>query len=147
LAQLSLGQGDCKVRYRIIILAVIFIIFTMLSAFGEDNTPEPYDKDKIPKWLMKLRRAEIILLGAMPITFFVSYFTYDIIRYGIHGWDKAYKPFGNPNRIPLTLKENVGVIIAASCLSLTIVLIDLIIGKIKERRLKKNEESSFQGTE
>jgi hypothetical protein len=120
---------------------LIFLCFTLLSlpvlnSYSDDNThePEPYEEDEFPVWAQKLRRAEIIMFGSIPISVLLSYLTYSFIRFGTHGWDRAYAPFGNPDKVDYSTREHIGVLITACSISISIALTDYIIGKVREKR-------------
>ncbi len=60
---------------RFIILTLIFVLVAQV-AFAY----EPYDKVDFPQWTIKLRRAETLTFGALPITFALVSLTYGIAR-------------------------------------------------------------------
>lgn len=123
----------------LLFLCIVLIYMPVMSAYSDEsdsneNEPVPYEDDEFPVWAKKLRRAEIIMFGSIPITILLSYFTYNFIRFGTHGWDSEYRPFGNPNKPDYTTREHIGVLITACSISVSIALADYIIGKVREKR-------------
>lgn len=112
----------------------------LLAEDGKTFTPEPYKDEEFAPWLHDLRRAEILLIGSVPLTLFFSNLTYGLIRYGQNGFQEDYAPslFGNQNPEPMTQEEKIGVIVAAVSVSAAIALTDFIIGKIVKS--KENAE-------
>ena len=97
-----------------------------------DREPEPYQDDEFSQWATDLRRAEIIAVGSLPLTTLYGYLAYGILRFAIHGFAVEYSFLGGPNRVPYTLDENVGVLIAACSASIIIATVDWILGVIEE---------------
>lgn len=118
----------------------LIILLSLLgsASFSEeqDRTPEEYQEDEFPALLRDLRRAEIIFLGSLPLSLFLSFETYDIYRFFAHELKSEYAPwpFRRPGSEPYTTAETVGVLVSALSISFLIALSDFIIGKIIERR-------------
>ncbi len=128
---------------KIILIFLCFIFISIPNIYSDDditenNEPVPYEDDEFPVWAQKLRRAEIIMFGSIPLTILLSYFSYRIIRFGIHDWDTNYRPFGNPSSPDFTTREHVGILITASSISVVIAIIDYAIGRAQEKRLENS---------
>ena len=117
---------------RGLVFLVALSLLTGTFAWAQQE-PEPYDPEEFPKWLRDLRRGEIIAIGSFPITFVFANLTYGLIRFGLNGWDNSYSPIGNPDRVPYTNTETLGVITAAVGLAVTVALIDFARGRTGDR--------------
>ena len=106
---------------------------------AESTEPVPYSEEEFPGWLIGLRRAEIVAIGSLPITFVASFIAYDIIRYMVHGFDRSYLPIGSPNPVPYSLQENLGVLTAACTASVIIAIIDGVIGRARKKKMEEAE--------
>jgi hypothetical protein len=129
------------ILFMVLFIVLLSIPVSNIYSDNADNEPVPYEDDEFPVWAQKLRRAEIILFGSIPLTILLSYFTYKIIRFGIHDWESDYRPFGNPNSPDFTKREHIGVLITASSISLAIVIIDYAIGMAREKRSDNAREN------
>ncbi|HUZ17624.1 MAG TPA: hypothetical protein VMV68_04505 [Spirochaetia bacterium] len=94
--------------------------------------PVPYSPDEFPLWMRDARRAEVITIGAFPITLLVSSFSYQLYRYFSNGSAAAYAPslFGGAGT-PLTDSEKSGVLIGGLGAAALVALADFIIGRVQ----------------
>ena len=78
-----------------------------------------------------LYRAEVILVGSLPITLFASLETYDLYRYFNNGFNAAYAPwpFNTGSTLNLTPQEQTWIVVSAVGLSLTVAVIDFMLGR------------------
>ena len=109
----------------------------------EDHTPVPYTKEEFPLWQRELRRFEILSFGALPFATLLSFWGYDMIRAIQHPKDPAYYPWPlkqADKAVPLTEKEQLGVLLTAAGISVTIALIDITYRAIKRSAAKKRLE-------
>ena len=106
---------------------------------AESTEPVPYSEEEFPGWLIGVRRAEIVAMGSLPITFVASFIAYDIIRYMVYGFDRDYLPIGSPNPVPYTPQENLGVLTAACTASVIIAIIDGVIGRVRKKKMEEAE--------
>lgn len=113
------------------------------EAMVGEGEPEPYSDEEFPDWLKAVRRAEILALGSLPITFTFSFLAYDVFRYIYHGFDGSYLPIGSPNPAPYTPAENVGVLVAAGTGSILIAIADFLIGRSREKRRGDGESADL----
>lgn len=97
------------------------------------NEPVPYSPTEFPTWVNDLRRAEIITIGAFPISLLVTSLSFQLYRYVQNGFSQAYAPalLGSGSN-PLTNQERIGVIISGIGLSMIIALVDYGLGKVKK---------------
>ncbi len=135
-------------RRTIVLLLILCCAFPLFSeestqspespkSDAESTAPVPYSEEEFPEWLIGLRRAEIVAMGSLPITFVASFFAYDIIRYMVHGFDRSYLPIGSPNPVPYSLQENLGVLTAACTVSGIIAIIDGMIGRARKKKMEE----------
>ena len=109
----------------------------------EDHTPVPYTKAEFPLWQRELRRFEILSFGALPFVTLLSFWGYDMIRAAQHPKDPGYYPWPlkqADKAVPLTEKEQLGVLLTAAGISVTIALIDITYRAIKRSADKKRLE-------
>jgi hypothetical protein len=122
------------VRRRVAILAVAACLMLVLGSgagFGQDHTPQPYSPDEFQSWMKDLWRAEVIFVGSIPFTLFFALESYDLYRYFSTGMNATYAPwpFNTGNSINLTPQEEGFIIVSAIGLSLTVAVIDFMIGR------------------
>lgn len=98
--------------------------------------PAPYERSEFPEWAHALRRAEVVAIGSLPLTLFGVQLVYGFARYAAHGFQDSGSSPATPADVPapfpfgpigggdLTDTEEIGIIIGAVALSLTIALID-----------------------
>ncbi|MGM0674085.1 MAG: hypothetical protein ACQETQ_05255 [Spirochaetota bacterium] len=123
------------------LVLVLFATASLLCAQenGANTEPEPYTPEEFPRWARDLRRGEIIALGSFPLVLLFSNVAYDAVRFGRESlrageWNYTYAPwfFGPPDKPPLTEDERVGVILTAAGISVSVALVDFIIGRIRD---------------
>jgi hypothetical protein len=127
------------------------------SAAPNPFPAKPYGEDEFPDWLKKLRRFEVIAVGAFPLAYMNSNLFYDVGRWGFRAiqyaandyslaaptdtadrgsanWHLKYAPlfFAPPNKPPNEQDENLGIVLASIGLSLGVAAIDLIIGLVED---------------
>ena len=118
------------------LLVIVLCICTIsMPLFGEVAEPEDYGEDEFPQFLKDLRRLEIILLGSLPFSLFVSLETYDIYRYISYGGAPEYQPWPfRTQGVGYSREEALGVLFSALTVSLILSIADLIIGKIRNAK-------------
>lgn len=118
---------------RWMVLLVVCLIAVVLPAglAAQDHTPQPYSPDEFQDWMKDLYRAEAIMVGSLPITLFASLESYDLYRYFNNGLNAAYAPwpFNTGSTVNLTSQEETWIVISAVGLSLTVAVIDFMIGR------------------
>lgn len=116
-------------------LAVLSFLFALcpLAAQqeqpGTSSAPEPYEADEFSPWLLDLRRAEIISLGALPFVTFMSSIYYDVYRYYDHGQDEGYLPWPMKKKdiaVPLSEGEQRNLFMASLGISVSVAAVDYI---------------------
>ncbi|HVP18329.1 MAG TPA: hypothetical protein VMU36_04980 [Spirochaetia bacterium] len=120
-------------RRRGIVLLIVCLMAVSLpcALFAQDHTPQPYSPDEFQSWMKDLYRAEVILVGSLPITLFASLETYDLYRYFNNGLSAAYAPwpFNTGSTLNLTPQEETWIVVSAVGLSLTVAVIDFMLGR------------------
>jgi hypothetical protein len=100
-----------------VLLLLIMMVILMHPLFADY---EPYRADEFPQWSIKLRRAETLLFGSLPITVGVTSLAYSTAQL-----------MGAPQLHSDPLRESLAVIGIAGALSLAVVLADYIIGEMQ----------------
>lgn len=95
--------------------------------------PVPYSPDEFPQWAKDLRRAEIIMIGSIPVTVLLSGFLYTLYRWYDNDFISDYAPgiFGSQAARELNRDEKLGVLTVTVSLSGAIALADYIVGKVR----------------
>ncbi len=104
------------------------------AAAPAEPQPQPYSPEEFPQWLSDLRRGEIVAIGAFPIVYLFTQLGYNVYRYSAHGGDPEYAPLGNPNQVPYTKGETIGVLLGAASLSVVVATADYLIGRVRAGR-------------
>ena len=120
---------------KISVLCLLFILLTGTLVFCQDTEPEEYQEDEFSPFLKELRRGEIIMLGSLPLSIFITIEAYDIYRYVQHDNDPAYTPwpFRKHGGVPFSSPESKGIFVSALGLSFLIAVTDYIIGRFQGR--------------
>jgi len=100
-------------------VAIIVLVILCLQPLIANYTP--YSPDEFPQWSLKLRRAETLLFGSLPITIGVTSLSY-----------AAALSFGATPFSSDVNKETLAIIGIASALSLAVALADYIIGEMQK---------------
>lgn len=100
-------------------------------------TAAPYKEDEFPSWALKLRRFEIITVGAFPIMYLFTGVGYDYGYYVASGFSQTYIPWPvgqgtsqwtSTNNPDLLQSKNITVISVALGLSLVVAGVDWFLG-------------------
>lgn len=102
-------------------------------------TPAPYEKNEFPQWMKDLRRAEIIMIGSFPFTFFVSVEMFQLYRYAYYNFDANYAPWPvtGPETLAYEEQDKMNIILTAVTLSVSIAIADYIIVKVTQGKNPK----------
>jgi hypothetical protein len=116
-----------------ILLAVLCVMIAAVPCglSAQEHQPQPYSPDEFQGWMKDLYRAEVVFFGSLPLTLFLSLESYDLYRYFNTGLDPTYAPwpFNTGNTINLSTRE-AGFVIATSVgLSLSVAVLDFMIGR------------------
>lgn len=78
-----------------------------------------------------LWRAEVILVGSFPITLFLTLESYDLYRYFGSNFNPGYAPwpFNTGSALNLSAQEQTWIIVTSVSLSLTVAVVDFMIGR------------------
>lgn len=118
----------------------LFLVASVATTWGEENSgtdeiagaelrgdPVPYEPSEFPEWAHKLRRAEVVAIGSLPLTIVGVRLLYGFARYAAHGFAPEVAPvsFGRSSGVQmLSGTERLGIVIGAAALSVVIALID-----------------------
>jgi hypothetical protein len=118
-------------RVALFLLACVLLAGAPGAVFAQDHTPQPYSPDEFQGWMKDLWRAEVILVGSFPITLFLTLESYDLYRYFDTGFNATYAPwpFNTGSTLNLTAQEQAWIIVSAVGLSLTVAVIDFMLGR------------------
>ncbi|NLM01226.1 MAG: hypothetical protein GX220_07225 [Treponema sp.] len=128
---------------KIISLILIFsLIFVPLFSV-ENNSNEIITINSVD-WRKDLRRAEIVTLGSLPFTTLLATLGYQVYRYIDSGFNSKYFP--NPlakssSDAQLNMDEQLGILIAASSLSLCVGVTDIIVNTVKRNKEIKRQRN------
>lgn len=98
----------------VVVFLILILVTQMIWSY------QPYDPLEFPSWAIKLRRAETITFGALPITFSFVGLSYGIAR-----------SFGSDPFFHDPLKDSLAVLGIASIFAIGIALADYIIGEVR----------------
>ncbi|TVR01828.1 MAG: hypothetical protein EA403_09915 [Spirochaetaceae bacterium] len=122
------------------LLAVLLLVALGGVLFADTAVPQPYSPDEFPRWALNLRRGEIIAFGVFPISLLATTLLYDVGRFGFRSlqagrFDADYAPwfFASPGAPGLTDGERVGILIGAAGLSITVAVVDYLLGRRESR--------------
>lgn len=101
------------------LLLMLLFIFCLQPVFATDYTP--YSVDEFPQWSIKLRRAETLMFGSLPITFGFTTLSYSLAR-----------SFGASQIHDDPFRETVTLLGVAGTLSIVVALADFIIGEMQD---------------
>jgi len=118
-------------RASLFLVVLVLIAGIPVGLSAQDHTPQPYSPDEFQGWMKDLWRAEIILVGSFPITLFMTLESYDLYRYFDTGFNATYAPwpFNTGSALNLTAQDQTFIIVSAVSLSLTVAVIDFMIGR------------------
>ncbi len=114
----------------------VFILLSVCAClFGDtgNGEPVPYDPEEFPPWVHDLRRAEIIMIGSIPVSIILSGLVYSLYRWAEHDFSQEYSPgiFGSQAAKELDETEKKSVLTITVSISGLIALADFIIGKVE----------------
>lgn len=101
------------------LVSVVLLVLFLLQPVFADYVP--YAPDEFPAWTIKLRRAETLAFGALPITLGITTLSYT-----------AAQSFGAGQFHDDPLKDSLAVIGIAGALALAVALADYIIGEMQD---------------
>ena len=122
----------------VVVLATVVCLLTPPPVSGQASgtEPEPYDPTEFPQWAHDLRRAEIVALGAFPVSMIIGGLGYEIGRFAYFSVQSGsfrddYAPgFLSPGEGALyTSNERIGLIVSGAILSVGVAVIDYILGR------------------
>jgi hypothetical protein len=121
------------VSRRLILLLLVSALLACSAGgiFAQEHQPQPYSPDEFQGWMKDLWRAEVILVGSFPITLFLTLESYDLYRYFGSNFNPAYSPwpFNTGSALNLSAQEQTWIIVTSVSLSLTVAVVDFMIGR------------------
>lgn len=103
---------------KLIAILLVSLLF-MQPLLSSDYVP--YEPGEFPQWSIKLRRAETLAFGALPITFGIASLSYAAAR-SLGAGTFSSDPFG----------DSLTIIGIASAMAISVALIDFIIGEMQD---------------
>ena len=100
-------------------IAIVVLVVLCLQPLLADYTP--YSQDEFPQWSLKLRRAETLLFGSLPITLGMTSISYAVAI-----------SLGAPPFTSDPTKNTLAIIGVAGGLSLLVALADYILGEMQK---------------
>ncbi len=123
------------------LISIILILCFFSQIFSQTVIEiEPFTEDNIPSWAHDARRMSIVTLGSVPFTTLSATLGYSVFRYIANDFDSDYIPNPFPTSstaAKINKDEQIGILVAASVLSLAIGITDLIVVKVKENNKEK----------
>ena len=100
----------------------------------EERTPEPYTEDEFPLWARDLWRAEVILVGSIPFSLFLTFEVFDTYRFFTNGMTQEYAPWPFRRGEPPAYAndETTWLAVSALSISLAVSVVDFMIGRFRE---------------
>ena len=116
---------------------LLILIFGLLQGFlySEEEVAIPYKRDEFPQWTLDLRRAEIVTIGSLPLSFMFTALAYDVYKSAASGFDPQV-PFGSSR----TQDDIIKLLVISSSVSLAIGITDFIIHQVKRSNTRKEKE-------
>jgi len=140
----------------------IFLFFVSLSVLHSQSTPpDPgmnstqFDMSDFPQWTRDLRRAEIIMFGSFPFTYFFSNFGFDTYRWIKNNdgnlfseYNRRYAPWplDSAGSIGKTQDEKILTLGIAAGGALLIALVDFGIERYKRSAREREIRNYPEGT-
>jgi hypothetical protein len=131
-----------KTRSLVCVLLLAMLVPSVYSQTpGEPllEDAEPYDPQEFSQFARDLRRAEIVAVGTVPLTLFVSRFLYGIGRFAVQSFASGavapeYLPpiFAPPGSVPLSRRDNAWILAGTATLSGGIALLDYFLGRAED---------------
>ncbi|HHU88344.1 MAG: hypothetical protein ACOXZ2_00975 [Sphaerochaetaceae bacterium] len=102
-----------------VIALLLIAVFSLQMVVAADY--EPYRSDEFPQWSIKLRRAETLFFGAIPLTLGATGIVYSVAR-----------SFGAGQLHTDSNKETLALLGIAGGVALIVALTDFIIGEVQK---------------
>ena len=128
---------------KIAVVVLFFFINSLIYSADDDYKdliPEEYGKDEFIQPLKDLRRAEVILIGSYPFSVLFAKLGMDFYDYASSGFNsrKAPSMFGGAVDAEGSSSNVEKVLLTALYISISITVLDFIIGKVKSKGKKKS---------
>jgi len=110
------------------------LAFAAVPARCQERTPEPYTEEEFPLWARDLWRAEVIFVGSLPFSLFLTFEIFDTYRYFVNDQVQSYAPWpfrqGEPPAY--TKEETTWLAVSALGVSLAVCVADFLLGRLGE---------------
>ena len=128
------------------ILCVFLVLISLHRLYPQDGPH--FDMSEFPQWARDLRRAEIIALGSLPFTYFLTNFSYGMYRFSTNGWDRRYAPWPitGPGAIEPSNSEKLGILGIAAGGAVIVAIVDFSIERSRRNRMAREAEMYPEGT-
>ena len=133
---------------RRVLAFVLFVLIVAGGAWGQDQgadpidrpvapDAQPYEPEEFPEWTLSLRRAEVVALGALPISLLTSRLLFGLVRFA--GQSISTGTIGSPwvpglSQSPeavLGRRENLQIIGGALWISVMVAVADYALGEFE----------------
>ena len=113
------------------ILTLLFLSAPLFCQGQGEWDYDPYEEEEFPKWLLDVRRAEVIFIGSFPLSMLLSTLVYEAFRFGRSAIQPGPSdPASSPIFGSFTTEEKNGLIIAGVSVSGIVTILDFILGKL-----------------
>lgn len=109
---------------------------------GPLTEPLPYQDVEFPQWAHDLRRYEVIAVGAFPLTYILSSLVYETVNLVNNNGQDEFSLYSQKSQADLKI-----LLISSAAVSVGIATADLIIGKVKKNKQRKDESSGISETQ
>ena len=101
------------------------------------HAADPYTEKEFPSWVLQLRRAEIITVGAFPLAYLFAGLGFDLYYYASNGFPQENIPWPagpgtsqwtTTSQPDLLQKKNVALVQISLCVSLAVAVADWFLG-------------------
>ncbi|MFW6261802.1 MAG: hypothetical protein ACOC6J_09505 [Spirochaetota bacterium] len=130
------------------VLAFVLLVVAAAGAWGQNSgadpierpvapDAQPYEPEEFPPWALSLRRAEVVALGALPISLLTSRLLFGLVRFA--GQSISTGTIGSPS-VPglsqsseavLGRRENLQIIGGALWISVMVAVADYALGEFQ----------------
>lgn len=126
------------------IFSLFFLLLSLLALPAQTTPsvePEPYDLNKIPDGILDLRRFQIIMIGSLPVVYFLS----EIITS-----TALYAKYQTPDYIPLvgtgelTNNEKMYTVGVSFTLAFIVATVDMILYNRKKNEKEKGAQRRYR---
>ena len=146
-------SGYCNLRRPILKqilmrLTGVFLLFLFCQGLfaqeqeinGPLKEPLPYQDVEFPQWAHDVRRYEVIMFGSFPLTYILSSLVYETVNLISTNGSEDFSLYSDKSQDDIKI-----LLISSASVSVAIATADLIIGKIKKNKQRKQEYTEIPG--